>query len=208
MHGELTIRQNRLGHRRAFRFADDGLLYTLRDPSGAERTFSVPYQAVDLRSVSSVRSKNLLFVRKLARLAAVGLLAGLAAAAVDRPIGAIIAAVAALAWAAVWAADAAGLLVVSFTNAPMTPPPPGSNSGLLSIIDDDNRDRILDELAQRWRQRVRALFGAVDPDGEPHKEAARMRWLRVRGIISEREFAEQIGRLRARANAARAPEAA
>jgi len=207
MSGDLTICQRKLGHARAFQFAGENLIYTIRDPSGAERTFSVPYQIIDAKNVSSVRSKNPLFMRTLIRIAVVGLLVAFAVTTVNRQVGAIIGVASVCAYVAIWAADFTGLLSVSFANLPMAPVPPGANSNLLSIIADESRDRIVDELTQRWRERVRALCGVVNPNGEPEKEAARMQWLKDRGVISESEYVEQLGRLRALSSSDRASEA-
>jgi hypothetical protein len=83
----------------------------------------------------------------------------------------------------------------------MVPVPPGANSNTLSVIDDKRRDQIVDELSKRSRERLRTLFGTVNLNGDPDKEAGRMQWLKERGAISEEEFAEQLRRLRVRSNA-------
>ena len=195
MSGNLTIRQRMLGHSRVFQFERESLLYTLRDQSG-ERTFSVPYQVIDAKNVSGVRSKNPRFARTLTRAAIVGALAAFAITTVNSTIGAIVGIASVCAYAMIWAAETAGLFSVSFTHIPMAPVPPGANSNLLSIIGDQNRDQIVDELAKRSRERLRALYGTVDLSGDQGREAARMQWLKERGVISEDEYSEQMKRLR------------
>jgi len=205
MNGNLTIRQRKFGLTRVFQFEDEALVCTIHDPSG-ERTFPAPYQIMDAKSVSGLRSKNPLFVRALYRAAIVGILAAFAVTTVNKPIGTIVGVASVCMFFIIWAADTAGLFSVSYTRISMATVPPGANSNLLSIIDDGSRDQIVDELKKRSRERLRALYGTVNLNGDPEKEAGRMQWLKDRGVISESEYAEQIGRLRVRLNPDHGPK--
>src|ERR1700733_5411850 len=73
MNNDLVINQRRLGYSRKFHFADEQLTYTVRDFSG-ERTFNVPYEALNLKNVSTLRSNNPRFAQML-RMGAIGGLA-------------------------------------------------------------------------------------------------------------------------------------
>jgi hypothetical protein len=207
MSSELVIDQRKLGHSRKFQFAHENLIYTLRDPSG-ERTFSVPYQIIDASNVSEVRSTNPRFVQRLNRAAIVGFVASFAIASVSNPAGAVVGISSVIAFVGIWAAHSMGLFSVSFTHIPMSPVPAGAKSNLLSIIKDDRRDQVVAELRKRSHDRLRALYGTANLAGNPEQEAGRLKWLKDRDVISDREYEEQMSRLRSLQHTPQAPEEA
>lgn len=201
MNAGLTIHQRKFEKSRTFQFDTESLVYTVRDRVG-ERTFTVPYQVIDTRDLSKLRLKMPVFAQALfgVILLSVGALM-MMAMALAKSASPFVVVAGIVIVAIVLAISNSGLLAVSFTLVPMAPAPPGANSNTLSVIDDKRRDQIVDELSKRSRERLRTLFGTVNLNGDPDKEAGRMQWLKERGAISEEEFAEQLRQLRVRSNA-------
>ncbi len=196
MSDDLTIRQSRRGKRRVYRFEPEKLVHTLCDESG-ERQFSVPYEAIDPQGAWTVLSKNPQFVRAIVRFAWAGIIFGLVIASFNSPAGTAIIVASAAAFIGVLLAQSHGVFSVRYTFLKMSPVPAGANTPTLSIISDAHHDAIMAEIERRWRERLRTHYATADLSGDPEKEAARLKWLKERDVISDAEFQEQIRRLQA-----------
>jgi hypothetical protein len=133
----------------------------------------------------------------LNRFALAGFVASFLVASVNNPVGAIVGIASIVSYIAILAAQSAGLFAVRFTHIPMNPVPVGANSNLLSVIGDDRKDQVVEELRKRSHERLRTLYGVANLEGNPDHEAARLRWLKDRDVISGSEYEAQMSRLRA-----------
>jgi len=76
----------------------------------------------------------------------------------------------------------------------------------IKVLDGKDHDAIVDQLNRGWKERVRALYAAVDFSNDPNKEAQKFRWLRDNGVIEEHECETALKRIAA-AHAASATQA-
>ncbi|NKJ08975.1 hypothetical protein [Rhizobium sp. SG741] len=197
MNTEVFIKQKKLGHYREFRFLDGQLAYKVKDLTG-ERTFNVPYEAIDMPNGSDVRTKNPRCSHQLYRAATVGLVAAFLIGRVNTTAGGIVCFVALASYVGIWIAQTLGWLSVDLTHIPLHAPKAGTPK-IISVIGDRYREQVTKELTDRWRKRVRILFGTANLNADPEQETRRLRHLRDLQVISAGECEEQIQRMSASA---------
>jgi len=188
MSESLTITQRRFGIDLTFVFGPTQLDYTYSDPS-SERRFSVPYEAINvLQPGGFVDKRN----RYPGRFVVGIMLAYIAMAAIGSQLnissGVIVFAFIAARAGLYYFAHLNGWWATSYTVLPLTPPPPASGNLPVKVIDDKDGPRILAELKARWRDRIRARYGAVNLSNPPQDERNRFAWLREHGVITEEEY--------------------
>lgn len=189
-----TMSQKRQGAKLTFSFSEEKLTFTLADTSG-EKSFAVPYEAIDVFEPSTVTLQNLWLRRKLELYMALYFLITLSIpvmhpnpngtwralflyfASVLVPL--IVAGVAYhLAAARNWFATKCSVFGISGVAA----------SNKIMVIFDKNHAAIVELLKARWRERLRKLHAPVNPANPQKAELAKFKWLKENGVISEAEY--------------------
>jgi hypothetical protein len=89
------------------------------------------------------------------------------------------------------------LFAIKYTMLPMRPQPPGSGKQLIRIIDGKSHATILERIKTRWKARLKQLHGAINFSNDVNKEIAKFTWMKDHAIITEGEYSEAVGKLRA-----------
>lgn len=190
MNSETDIKQSKLGFYREFRFLDDRLDCKVKDLTG-ERTFTVPYELIDMPNPSHVRTTNPRYSHRLYRTIVAALVAALLIGLVNKTAGGALSVAALVCYAGIWIAQTAGWFSVDLTHIPLLGAKAGTPA-VISLIGDGQQIRLMQELTTRWRDRVRKLFGKANLEAEPQQEISRLQYLRKLDVLSDEEFEAQI----------------
>lgn len=188
------IEQSKFGVHVGYDFGADRVTYTLRDTSG-ERSFSVSYENVALRNTSSFTFNNNILSWRLRFIPAVTFLLGWFADNSAPDLGNSVRIVSILGFVALLICDFAKVFAVRFKLIPLIPSPPEAHGHSLRIIDNRVGSTIFDELAQRWKVRMKFLHGTANTAGDPRNEVARLTWLKENAILTDKEFAIEVAKI-------------
>jgi hypothetical protein len=188
---EEVIRQSRFGRTTEFRFGEDKLAFSLRDPSG-EVSFSTFYNNIDLDNTStvSVNAGRRYFLIGLVVTVAVGV-------AIQSNVrsmagyGLLLCVIIYIAFLVV--ARTLKLFTVKFTILR----PSGQSGNLVRVIHDRNHDRIVARIKAGWVARLRKLHLAINPANPRTGEMQKFRWLLDHGVIDTAEYKGAIADLSA-----------
>lgn len=177
----MEITQKKHANRIRFAFGEDGLEYGIEDGSGS-RTFSVAYTDIS-RDRQSLVERN-------QWLGNVGLLwlvlgAGLTAYSF---MGEGSPRISIWLWVGAACYAAYRYRTTRFTIVP-------TDKGNLCVIDDDDGQRILQEIESRRARHFREEYDFL-PEGEtPEQHRARFKWLHKEGALSDEELKERLDRI-------------
>ncbi len=169
-----------------FEFGPDQLTCSMRDASG-ERVFSVDYQAIQVPKPSTLVHNNDIFVRNL-MLVPIGLwIAAAAGTRFNSTVATASGVLATVIFIALFIARTLHLFSIKYTMLHMAPAPAAAGGHAIRIIVGNGHDAVLAETRTRWKERMRRVFGAVDPRRDPREELAKFSQLKAWGIITEEE---------------------
>ena len=180
------IRQARSGYKREFTFGSEKLTCKLRDPSG-EREFSVPYEAIDVSSPSTLTLYKTPLVGWLFLLGVLCCIGAATAGGAGLPdlVSTSLFAFGMLLFGVALANRWTGWFSAKFTVLRISPPPPGTNAALM-IINDQKHDEVMETLRGKWKERLKTLYGRANPNADHTQESTRLAWLRDRGTGASR----------------------
>ena len=174
----MEIKQKRHANRIRFELGDEELNYSIEDGSG-KRTFSVPYTDIS-RDRQTLEERNL-WLRN------VGLL--------WLALGAFLTIVNIVGkqdfTPSLWLLIGAGCYAVyrlRTTRFVLLP----SGKGNLLVIDNDEGQRIVQEVESRRAQQLRRQYDFIDPDESPEQRRSSFSWLHREGAQSEDELRERL----------------
>src|SRR5579872_874381 len=193
---EKTMSQSKFGTRLIFQFAADQMAYTIRDYSG-ERQFSVPYESLNVLTTASLVINKVQFYRTLLviPLIVIGISIGIQSS--DRAAAQYLTLLGVVLFVVLLVGRHLKFFAVKFTTLQMTPVPPGAGTTSLMIIKDKTHSAILEEIRTRWRARIKQLHAAINFSNDASKEIAKFAWLKDRAVITDEEYREAVGKLRA-----------
>lgn len=178
----MTITQQRASHRATFSFEDEGLRYSIKDPSGATSFFvsyeEIPNEHVDIEE-RRVWFKNVGLLWVIIGIVQVGL-----RIAENGKIG-----------VPFWLLLGIGCIGYYYYSSTKflgfdTP------RGRVFVIDDNKKDPILGEFVSRRNAQLKRRYARVIDASQPDREATRFNFLLHEKIITQDEFDELMVELR------------
>lgn len=191
----LKIGQKRFGERTRFEFAPDKLIYFVRNRDG-EFQFSAPYEAIKINEPVTATKRTPPAIQNL--FVFVFLFSGFAATARGNSQASTIvmsglAAMSAIAFLVGYFFNFFRISTSFFQN---TAAGGTKVTCRIGVFGDADHDRIVQELGNRWRQRHKELYGAVNLNNDPVQEFAKFEWLKKQGIIDDIEYAFAVEQLK------------
>lgn len=190
MSDDREIVQSRFGYINRFCFGDDQLKFASRDSSG-ELTRSIPYEAINLDSGSSLKINAGKRYSLLVALAGTALTMAIQVTFPGRLDYATAAAVVSV--AAYFAVRYLNVMTVTFTLLRLS----NGAGAPLRITHDRRYDEILQRIKSGRIARLRKLHLAVNFENAPKQEGRKFRWLLEQGVISDAEYQGAIAQLSA-----------
>ncbi|HET8611978.1 MAG TPA: hypothetical protein VFL92_04345 [Sphingomonas sp.] len=185
---DIEITQSRFGTKLRFKFLADHFEADWADASG-RRTFSVPYESLNLKSTATLTVNNNVFGWRLRLIPLATFILGVVLGGFAVNIAGLIELLSIIAFVGLLGCSYLKLFRVSFILIPLSPVPPGGVNALW-VIDDRRRDAIMQELVQHWRSKLRLKFAAIDLANDRQRELAKFNWLKEHEVIDESEYRE------------------
>ncbi|MDZ4814420.1 MAG: hypothetical protein SGI99_17690 [Pseudomonadota bacterium] len=177
---DTEFKQKRNGNQTRFHFGEDELAYTVTDKSGST-SFQVKYQEISrIRDFLVERNSWLQNVGVL--WIALGVVLTVVNFATDRQVMSI--------WLPV---GIACVLFARFRTTRYTKIP--TDHGTIFIIDDDEKDRILDTLESRRLNQLRRWYDFLSPDEDPARQRKRYQWLQKEGALTDADLTQRLAAL-------------